>query len=41
MFVLYTPTVHEKIVGSKSIDGRDILVATKKFEDVLSQVKYE
>lgn len=41
MFVLYTPTVHEKIVGSKSIDGRDILVATKKFEDILSQVKYE
>ena len=38
-FVLYTPTVHEKIVGAKSVDGRDILVATKYFEDILTLIK--
>ena len=42
LFYLYTTTVHEKIHGGRSVDGREVLVGVKNFEQVLSKlVKYE
>lgn len=40
-FVLYNTTVHEKIKGSKSVDGRDVIVAHMPFEELLSKLKAE
>lgn len=37
LFYLYNTTVNEKIDGSTSVDGRDILVACKSFRDVKLQ----
>lgn len=37
-FVLYTSVVHEVIRGSDSIDGRDILVTSLSFEDLLKRI---
>lgn len=42
LFYLYTTTVHEKIQGGRSIDGREVLVGVMNYEQVLSKlVKYE
>lgn len=38
-FILYTPTVHERVTGASSVDGRDVLVGIKKFDDVLTLLK--
>lgn len=34
-FVLYTTTVHEKVIGNRSVDGRNILLAQRDFKDIL------
>ena len=34
-FILYAATLHEKVKGSYSVDGRDILVASKPIHEVL------
>lgn len=39
VFVLYSTTVHEKIMGSKAVDGRDVIMAHKPFKDVLIDLK--
>lgn len=39
MFVLYSSTVNENLKGSKSVDGRDIIMAHMPFESLLSKVK--
>ena len=38
IFVLYTPTVHEKIKGGNSVDGREVLVANMDFKELLSRI---
>lgn len=38
-FVLYSTTVHEKIKGSKAVDGRDIIMAHMPFGDLLRMLK--
>ena len=38
VFVLYTPTVHEKIHGSQSVDGRDVLSANVLFKELLNRI---
>lgn len=38
-FVLYSTTVHEHIQGSKSVDGRDILMASMPFGELLNEIK--
>lgn len=38
MFILYSTTVFENIVGSSSVDGRNIIVAQMPFEKVLKAV---
>ena len=38
MFILYSTTLWEKIKGSKSVDGRDVIVAQMPFVDLLKQV---
>ena len=35
-FILYNATLHEKIEGSKAVDGRDIIVASCKFDEMLN-----
>lgn len=40
-FVLYTTTVHEKIAGSESVDGRNILLAYTSFPDLLKALQDE
>lgn len=35
-FVLYNTTVHEKIRGSKAVDGRDIIMSHMPFDELLS-----
>lgn len=35
-FVLYSTTVYEKLKGSVSVDGRDIVVASTKFSELLT-----
>ena len=37
--VLYTPTVHEKVKGSRSVDGRDILMVETSFMELLTRLK--
>jgi len=39
LFYLYTTTVHEKIQGGCSVDGREVLVGTKKFEDIVLKLR--
>ena len=39
VFVLYTPTWNEKVRGSRSVDGKDVLMASAPFEEVLRKVK--
>jgi hypothetical protein len=39
VFVLYSTTVHEKIKDSKSVDGRDIIMAYKPFNTLLKEIK--
>lgn len=38
MFYLYNATLRERIRGSKSVDGRDVILASRPFEDVLKYV---
>lgn len=40
-FVLYTPTWNEKVSGSNSVDGKDILMARMPFADLLNAIKNE
>ena len=39
LFVLYSTTVHEKIKGSKSVDGRDVIMAKMPFNELLRMLK--
>ena len=39
MFVLYSTTFREWVKGSKSIDGRDVIVASCRFTDLLNHMK--
>lgn len=39
-FILYSTTVHEKVNGSKSVDGRDVIMAHMPFERLLSELRY-
>ena len=39
LFVLYNTTVHEKIKGSKAVDGRDIIMATMPFAQLLNTIE--
>lgn len=41
VFILYSTIVWEKIAGSKSVDGRDVIVASCKFADFLARVREE
>ena len=38
-FVLYNTTVHEKINGSKSVDGREVILAHAPFDQVLKRLR--
>ena len=38
-FVLYSTTVQERIVGGKSVDGREVIMAHAPFEDVIEKIK--
>ena len=37
-FILYTTTLNDRVPGSVSIDGRDIIVAETNFEDLLTKI---
>jgi len=39
LFVLYSTTVHEKIKGSKSVDGRDVIMVKKPFDELLKLLR--
>ena len=39
LFVLYSTTVHEKIKGSKSVDGRDIIMSSMPFNLLISELR--
>ena len=41
MFILYNTTVWEKIKGSKSVDGRDVIVAQMPFKELLSKIRQQ
>lgn len=38
-FLLYNTVVHERVKGSKAIDGRDVLIANSSFECLLDSLK--
>ncbi len=38
IFTLYSTTVHESILGSKSVDGRDIVMASRSFGKLLNEI---
>ena len=38
-FVLYNTTVHEKIKGGKSVDGREVIMAHMPFNELLSNLQ--
>lgn len=38
LFIFYSTTVHEKIKGSKAIDGRNVIVTSKPFDEILKGV---
>ena len=40
-FVLYSTTVYEKIYGSKSVDGRNVLLANTPFNNLLKSLQNE
>ena len=37
-FILYNTTVHERIKGSKAVDGRNVIVAHRRFTEVISKI---
>ena len=37
--ILYSTTVHEKVKGSKSVDGRDVVMAHMPFEEIINLLK--
>ena len=39
IFILYSTTVHEHILGSKSVDGRDVVMAHMPFTDLCREIK--
>ena len=39
LFVLYSTTVHEYIHGSKSVDGRDVVMVSMPFAELLTKVE--
>jgi len=39
LFVLYSTTVYEKLKCSKSVDGRDVIMASMPFNDLLKQLR--
>lgn len=39
IFVLYSTTVHERVRGSQSVDGRDVVMANKPFGELLIEIK--
>ncbi len=39
LFVLYNTTLWENVQGSKSVDGRNIIVATKSFYELLKEIR--
>jgi hypothetical protein len=39
LFILYNTTVCEQVVGSDSIDGRDVILAFKPFDDLIKEVR--
>lgn len=41
LFVLYNTTVHEKIKGGKSVDGREVIMAQMPFERLIKSLKEE
>ncbi len=40
-FVLYTTTLNDKVKGSKSVDGRDILMASMPMKELIKQLESE
>jgi len=40
-FILYNTTVHEKIHGSKAVDGRDVIMAHMPFDKLLDYIQKE
>ena len=38
-FILYSTTVHEKIKGGRSVDGREIIMAHMPFEELIKKLK--
>ena len=40
VFILYQATLHERIKGARSVDGRNILVAVKPMQEVLKIIRY-
>lgn len=38
-FVLYTTTVHEKLKGSNSVDGREVIMAHMSFKELIIKLK--
>ena len=39
-FILYTTTLNDKVRGSRSVDGRDIIMAKKPINNLLDEIKY-
>lgn len=39
VFYLYSTTVHEKLIGSKSVDGRDVIMASIPFNELLKKLR--
>lgn len=39
IFGLYSTTVHERIPGSKSVDGRDVVLASIRFAELLKEIR--
>ena len=38
LFILYNTTVHENVKGSKSVDGRDVIMASMPFNELLGTI---
>ena len=41
LFVLYNTTVDEKIKGSKAVDGRNVILAKMKFDNLLTKIRQQ
>lgn len=39
IFVLYSTTVHEKINGSNSVDGRNVIMAKMPFDNLMTEIR--